>query len=132
MLSFLLKKVRNLLSANFKKCTMCTKIWCTRNEFLSDSNLIVKGYTANLDHLELGIFFFHHNLCETTLAIQASQFTDLYDGQVFDTRLTGNEECPGYCLDPNELRICSAKCESAYVREVLNIVRNWGNVNSFS
>ena len=132
MLKLISEKVRNLLIVNFKKCSKCTELWNTRNDFLSDSNIIVKGYTANLDHLELGIFFFDHNLCKTTLAIQASKFTDLYNGEVFDTRLTGTEECPGYCLNTDELRNCPAKCECAYVREVLNIVTNWEKANSFA
>jgi hypothetical protein len=132
MLKLLLEKARNMLFLCFKKCSMCTQAWRSRDDFLSDSNLTVKGYTANLDHLELGIFFFDHNLCKTTLAIQASEFTDLYKGQVFDTRLTGTEECPRYCLNKNELGICPAKCECAYVREVLNIVSNWENKSSFA
>jgi hypothetical protein len=132
MLKVLKKKARGLLISKFKKCTMCSETWRTREDFLSDSNLIVKGYTANFNHLELGIFLFDHNLCKTTLTIKASEFTDLYDGPAYDTRLTGSENCPGYCLDNNELRICPAKCECAYIREILGIMKNWEGVSSFA
>jgi hypothetical protein len=42
--------------------------------------------------------FFNHTPCLTTLAIKASEFTDLYDGPIFTERATGTESCPGYCL----------------------------------
>ena len=125
MLKSLLDKVRIFPILSFKKCPMCTEKWHSRNDFLSDSSLKLRGYTANLDHLELGIFLFDHDTCMTTLAIQASEFIDLYEGPVFETKLTGSEECPGYCLNTNDLRNCPAKCECAYVREILQIVRKW-------
>jgi hypothetical protein len=125
MFKQLLEKTRNLLSTSFKECSMCTEIWCTRDEFLSDPNLTIKGYMANFDHLELGIFLFDHKICKTTLAIQASQFTDMYNGPIYKRRLTGIEDCPEYCLVKKELKPCPAECECAYVREVLNKVNNW-------
>ena len=129
MFKRLLEKAGNLISTSFKKCSMCTEIWRTRVKFLSDSNITVKGYMANFDRLELGIFLFDHKRCKTTLAIQASQFTDLYNGPVYASRLTGTEKCPKYCLDHNQLKACPEKCECAYVREVLNIVNNWKEMN---
>ncbi len=125
MFKQLLEKTRDLLNTSFKKCSTCAEIWRTRDNFLSDYNLAVKGYMANFDHLELGIFLFDHKTCKTTLAIQASQFTDLYNGPVYKNRLTGTEVCPEYCLDKDEFKPCPAKCECAYVREVLNIVTSW-------
>ena len=116
---------RYLIGSIFKKCTMCREIWRSRKIFLSDQNVEVRGYIANFDHLELGIFLFDHKLCGTTLSIRASRFLDLYDGPVFEERLTGTEECPAYCLNEKELRPCPAKCECAYVREALNILVNW-------
>ncbi|MFC1859728.1 hypothetical protein ACFL9U_17115 [Thermodesulfobacteriota bacterium] len=116
---------RYLIGSIFKNCTMCRAVWHSREKFLSDPIVEVTGYMANFDLLELGIFLFDHKLCGTTLSIRASQFLDLYDGPVFEDRLTGTEECPAYCLNEKELRPCHAKCECAYVREVLNILANW-------
>ena len=120
----LLEKTKLFQEKSFKKCPMCSEIWPTRNEFIADSNLKVNGYISNFDNLKLGIFLFDHLLCKTTLAIQATQFTDMYKGPVYEKKLTGGEECPGYCLKQDELRPCPAECECAYIREVLNIVNN--------
>ena len=49
----------------------------------------------------------------------AEKFMDMYDGPVFDEKLTGKPECPGYCLNKSELRRCPAKCECAFIREIL-------------
>jgi hypothetical protein len=42
-----------------------------------------------------------------------------------EERKTGTEECPGYCLHQDELQPCPARCECAYVREIIQIIRNW-------
>jgi len=125
MFKQLVENIRKLASNVFKKCPMCNVRWRTREDFLSDPNLIVTGYMANFDRLELGIFLLDHMICGTTLAIQASHFLDLYDGSVFSNRLTGTDDCPGYCLDKSELKLCLEKCECAYVRQVLNKIINW-------
>jgi len=61
MLKPLLEKAKNVLVPSFKRCSMCTEKWHSRNDFLSDSDLTFRGYTANLDNLELGIFLFDHD-----------------------------------------------------------------------
>lgn len=121
----LIENISALISRIFKKCPMCSEKWQTREEFLSDPDLKVTGYMANFDRLELGIFLLDHMVCGTTLAIQASQFTDLYDGPVFSERQTGTDVCPGYCLDKGELRPCDQECECAYVRQVLQKIMSW-------
>jgi hypothetical protein len=50
---------------------------------------------------------------------------DLYDGPVFEQRKTGTEQCPEYCLRKEELASCPAKCECAYVREIIQLVAKW-------
>jgi hypothetical protein len=37
----------------------------------------------------------------------------------------GTEECSEYCLYSEMIDRCPVECECAYVREVLNIVREW-------
>ena len=106
----------------FKTCPNCNFIWQDREHFLSDKSLSVVGYQAHLEALETGWFLFNHS-CGTTLAIEAGDFRDLYDGPVFQERLTGTDTCPGFCRDKEALGSCSAKCECAYVREILQIVR---------
>jgi hypothetical protein len=110
---------------DFKECSMCSTTWRNRDDFLTDRDVKVVGYMVNFKELELGVFLFNHELCGTTLAISASEFTDLYDGPVYSENLLGTEECPDYCLRKSEIRTCPAACECAYVRDVLNKVANW-------
>lgn len=67
--------------------------------------------------------------CGTTLAIAAGKFSDIYDGPIFKKeRMTGTEECPEYCLNVYELEQCPQKCECAYVREILQILKIWPKI----
>ena len=34
-------------------------------------------------------------------------------------------ECPEFCLHKSELRPCPAKCECAYVREIIQVIKDW-------
>jgi hypothetical protein len=108
----------------FKKCPNCGFKWDSRDSFLTDDSLDIIGYQANFKELTTGLFYFNHS-CEGTLAIQAYLFGDLYDGPIFATRLTDCEDCPGYCLYREELQTCPAECECAYVREIVQIIKNW-------
>lgn len=109
----------------FKKCSCCENPWYTRDEFLQDGNLKLIGYQANFSHLELGYFLYNHLTCMSTLAIPASLFKDLYDGPVFSERLTGSAPCPGYCLDQEVLDVCEQRCECAYIRQIMQRLRDW-------
>jgi hypothetical protein len=103
----------------FKRCPMCAYLWKDRDAFLSDPMVRTVGYMATLEQVELGLFLFNHGVCGTTMAIRALEFTDMYTGPIFEERLIGTEECPGYCLLKDEIRSCPAKCACAYVRAVL-------------
>ena len=109
----------------FRRCTACAKTWKNRNDFLTDPHISSAGYMANFEELELGLFLFNHEVCKTTLAIKAAEFTDLYDGPTFKDRLTDTKDCPGYCLHQSNIQPCPARCECAYVRNVLDKVANW-------
>lgn len=89
------------------------------------------GYQVHFEKLTAGLFLFEH-ICGTSLAIHAHEFQDLYNGPIFTERLTGTEECPGYCLHENDLRPCLAKCECAYVREVVQVILHWAEYKSSS
>jgi hypothetical protein len=115
---------------NFKKCTSCEEVWGSREDFLNDPATIIRGYQVHFDELELGYFLFDHDVCGTTLALRAGGFTDLYEGEVYKERLTGTQSCPGYCLSAKELRPCPEKCECAYVRDVIQIVKKWEKLGS--
>lgn len=109
----------------FKKCPMCGYIWPTREDFLKDKLLNLNGYSADFEKLEYGLFFFTHNKtdCGSTLVLEAVNFLDMYDGPKYSERKTKEPGCPGYCLDQDNLERCDMFCECAFVREVLNKVK---------
>jgi len=109
----------------FKKCTCCNFPWPGRTEFLRDGNTKLVGYQANFCQLELGYFLFNHLTCQSTIAIPAGLFKDMYDGPIFSQRLTGTEVCQGFCKDMDAIEPCDAQCECAYVREIMQIIRKW-------
>lgn len=108
----------------FKACPKCGSQWPTREDWLSDPALELVGYQANFKAIEAGILLFNHD-CRTTLALLAEEFKDLHDGPVFAERATGGSECAGHCLHQNDLEPCPARCECAYVRHILQLIRTW-------
>jgi hypothetical protein len=108
----------------FKKCPLCGFAWQSRSSFLSDSGIEMIGYQPHFEDLIAGFFLFNHS-CDGTLAILVESFEDLYDGPVYEERKTGTDECPEYCLHQEELARCPARCECAFVREIIQVVKSW-------
>lgn len=108
----------------FKKCTSCGENWYKSSELLSDPKASLIGYQVSFSQLTEGLFLFNHS-CGTTFGISVSHFQHLYEGPVYREAKTGSEECPGFCLIEEELRPCPVKCECAFVREVMQIIRFW-------
>ena len=108
----------------FKVCPLCDAVWGSRDDFLRDPDLELIGYQVDFRELTAGLFLLNHS-CNGTLAIEAHDFEDLYDGPIFKERSTGSEDCPRYCLHQDELEPCPAECECAYVREIVQVGRNW-------
>ncbi len=111
----------------FKECGSCRYSWEDRNSFLTDPDLELIGYQVNFNDLESGLFLFNHEVdtCRTTLALRAEEFRDLYQGQIFTERMTGSDKCPEWCFYEHEIGHCKNSCECAYIREILQIVREW-------
>lgn len=114
--------------SEFKKCTFCGHRWPTREDFLQDAATDMIGYQVNFDNLHLGYFLFNHLTCGTTLGLAAGLFRDLYDGPVYKQRKTGAQQCPEYCLHEGQLEPCPQECECAYVREIIQMVRQWPKI----
>jgi hypothetical protein len=92
---------------------------------MADPRVEITGYFAVFEAPHLGPFSFNHHKCGSTIAVKAEDFIDMYHGEVYQERKTGGPDCPGYCLNSAELRPCAAKCECAFVREVVQIVKTW-------
>jgi hypothetical protein len=112
---------------SFKACPNCHHEWRDRHTFLSDPVINIVGYQVNFGNLVAGFFLFTHDVpdCGTSMAVEAGQFKDMHDGPIFKKRLTETEKCPGYCLQENCLKPCPNECECAYVRDVIQKVKNW-------
>ena len=108
----------------FKRCSACGTEWITREDFLKDPELKMTGYQAHFKELTEGMFLFNHS-CQATLVIRPGDFTDMYTGPVFKQRATGTKKCPSYCVREHDLSTCPIQCECAYVRDVIQIVKNY-------
>jgi hypothetical protein len=111
----------------FKECPMCGNIWKNREAFLTDPNLVIIGYQARFEKIKDGLFLFNH-ACQTTLAVEVMEFDDLYKGPKYDMSLFDTDECSELCLDMNNLDACGAKCKYAYVRDIIQIIKNWPKI----
>ncbi len=112
----------------FTQCTACNRCWLNQTDFLSDPAISIVGLQVSFEDLVEGLVMFNHT-CGTTFSVEVSMFKSLYDGTVFSERMTGSEECQGYCLNREELRPCPAKCECAYVREIVQKIKEWPKYN---
>ncbi len=108
----------------FKECLPCCYKWFSRDDFLRDSSIEIIGYQVNFDNLLAGYFLFNHS-CDATLALSVRNFNGLYEGPIFHERAIGSDDCPGYCLYQDQLDTCSARCECAYVRNIIEIIKKW-------
>lgn len=106
----------------FKECPACKTIWETREDMLADPEVHIIGYQAHFADLTLGLFLFNHT-CNGTFAIAAEEFLDMYQGAVFEKRLSETKECPGYCRHEKSLEPCPLQCECAYIREIIQMLR---------
>ena len=108
----------------FKQCPLCGNTWKNREAFLADPNLVIIGYQARLEKIKDGLFLFNHT-CQTTLAMEVMEFDDLYQGPKYDVSLVDTDECSQFCVDMNNLDACGAECKYAYVRDIIQIIKNW-------
>ena len=108
--------------ADFKICPNCKHVWENRADFINDPDVQIIGYQVHFEALETGFFLFNHS-CGTTFALEVGPFKDMYSGPIFQDRATGSDKCPGYCLHENNLDSCPVRCECAYVREIVQMLK---------
>jgi hypothetical protein len=109
----------------FKICTGCRHEWLDRESLLTDPCVDLVGYQVDFVDLDSGFFLFTHSVCGTSFGIGVFAFRDLYRGPVFTERATGSDSCPGHCLRKGDLDPCPVQCECAYVRDILQCIREW-------
>ncbi len=108
----------------FKQCNKCGFVWETRDAFLGDDAIKAMGYQVFFEDLKLGLFLFNHS-CNTTIAVEAQSFLDLYDGPISPERKPDGRQCPGRCTNENFLSPCSDECRCAFISRLLEIIRNF-------
>ena len=108
---------------DFHVCPNCSFVWHTREEFRNDKNVTIVGYQAYYKNLKEGLFLFNHS-CSGTFAVEVGAFADLYDGLVFQENVADTDECPDYCLHEDSLLPCPVKCECAFVRDIIQMLKD--------
>ena len=103
----------------FRKCD-CGQSWETRDEFLQDKMVKIIGYQPDFVSRKYSHFLFFHRAkgCGGFIGIRASEFGDLRETAYPKDLCFGEEDCPGYCTDTLDLRVCSVACRNATDREV--------------
>ncbi|MBI3985710.1 MAG: hypothetical protein HY343_02225 [Lentisphaerae bacterium] len=116
-----------MMDKPFKRCTTCGHLWNKREDFLADPHVTLVGYQVNFVELTAGFFLFNHDRkdCQTTLGIMADEFADLYAGPIFEENRKGLPGCPDYCQVRGNLRPCASHCECSFVREIIQLTKNW-------
>ena len=112
------------ISESIYYCSSCGTSWNNRKDFLTDPDVKMLGYQVHFECLKLGFFLFNHS-CGSTFSLKAGEFFDLYNGEIFEERKTGSNECPRYCLRQDCMEPCPAKCECAFVRDIIRIIKTF-------
>lgn len=110
----------------FKTCPNCKTEWESRDDFLADESVELNGYQVSLKNLPSGLFLFTHmhDSCKSTMGIHVTDFNDMYTGERYAINKALSPECPRYCIDEKRMDRCDVHCECAFVREIINIIRN--------
>lgn len=98
----------------FKTCD-CGKKWAGRNEFLLDKMVKIVGYQPDFVNGKYNHFLFQHKTknCGAFLAARATDFADLREQPCPKELCAGHENCPRYCMNTLDLRVCSVACRNA-------------------
>lgn len=90
---------------------------------MNDGGVEIIGYQLFPMDLLSGLFLFNHS-CKGTFALPVSDFADLYTGPVYKERKTDTEVCPGLCHHKDNLNPCTVRCECAFIREIMQLLKN--------
>jgi hypothetical protein len=99
----------------FGACSRCHAYWNDRTQFLSDDQIHIEGLKADLTGNDQSAFVFRHTRpdCGAELDVPVMLFDDLrQQARAFDL-MAGSANCPGYCKEPPNLKVCSVTCRNA-------------------
>ena len=109
----------------FKTCSKCGKIWNSISDYILDKTLVINGYQANFVQPENGLILAtHHEYdCDSTLSVYAQSIRHLSASETYQTLNKGKDTCKMLCVDQGNLEYCGAECSMAWVREVIQYMR---------
>ena len=64
-------------------------------------------------------YFFNHQKCKSTLAMDADDFADLIEEPIPQNVMADEEGCPGHCANIESLEKCYNECHNASFRRLL-------------
>ena len=102
----------------FKSCS-CGQTWLSREAFVRDLGIGSIGMTIDKGGDGRVLFFFNHEECRNTLAIEGESFADLIEEPIQQHSMLGTLECEGKCTDIANLLVCDADCRNAPFRRLL-------------
>ncbi len=109
---------------HFKACPLCGKIWERRADLLNDPEVLIVGYQMHFKTLKKGILLFNHS-CKGTFGMKAEIFQDLYPEKEYKRNFFGTSECKQLCSNESDLSRCPNDCECSWVREIIQVIKNW-------
>ena len=116
---------RTKKKTNYRKCD-CGKTWKTRDTFLRDKTVKIIGYQPDFINHKYNHFLFQHKTkdCGILFAVRASDFSDLREKECPNELCFGHDDCPQYCTDTFDLRVCSVTCRNASDRIIASKIRS--------
>jgi hypothetical protein len=112
-------------TGDYKKCD-CGKKWKTRDSLLRDKSVKIIGYQPDFVNNKYNHFLFRHRVkgCGMFFGVRATDFSDLREKECPNELCFGKDDCPGYCTDTFELRVCSVTCRNASDRAIASKIRS--------
>lgn len=104
---------------NFKTCSCGTK-WASPQSLIRDSEIDPIGMTiTDLKDVSRAYYFFNHLKCQSTLAINVEDFSNLVEETIPPQVKAGEEGCTGHCIRIEDLDACDNECHNAPFRRLL-------------
>lgn len=123
-------------SLYFKTCPLCSTSWYTIDDFIRDSEIEVIGYQPHPEKTGAGLFIFGHRHCNSSISVQLEALSDLQVCLTQDAdsvyiigpdmiqEENSTEVCYTNCLRKTDSSNGNKRCECAYVREVIQLIKH--------
>jgi len=99
----------------FGGCSRCHTQWDTRDGFLKDREVQIVALKPDLSGRDESRFIFHHVKpgCGADIEVPVALFDDLRQEPRVTELMFQSANCPGYCREVPNLKVCSVICRNA-------------------